>query len=114
MGTGRCDEVPNTIEGLSQVANQGALQGSILRSHRSVCRPSSVGGNEMSLSGSDLISFPKKQTHVAQMIQLPDDPYKRTPEEIAAIAAYELPTLIVVNMQLPVYQVRLTHDRTRS
>ena len=112
MGTGRCDKVPNTIEGLSQNANQGAMQGCLLRCHRSVSCPSSVSSNVLSLSGSDLISFPKKQTHVAQMIQLPDDPYKRTPEETAAIAAYGLPTLIVVNMQLPVYQVYLTHDLT--
>ena len=56
-------------------------------------------------SESDLISFPKKKNHIAQMITLPADPYKRTPEERAAIAEYGLPTVLIVNMQLPVYQV---------
>jgi len=56
---------------------------------------------------SDLLSFDKKQTHVAQMVHLPVDPYKRSPEEQEAIAEYGLPTLFIVNMQLPVYQPSL-------
>jgi len=64
-------------------------------------------GNFYEVVASDLISFEKKQTHVAQMVHLPVDPYKRSPEEREAIAEYGLPTLLVVNMQLPVYQPSL-------
>eukprot|EP00210_Caulerpa_lentillifera_P003236 g3090.t1 len=61
-------------------------------------------GSFYEVIASDLLSFDKKQSHVAQFIKLPGDPYKRSIEEMEAIQEYGLPTLLVVNMQLPAYQ----------
>lgn len=61
-------------------------------------------GSFYEVIGSDLFSFDKKQPHIAQFLHLPEDPYTRTTEELDAIKEYGLPTLLVVNMQLPAYQ----------
>ena len=54
----------------------------------------------------DLFSFERKEHHIARRIQVPLDPYKRTEAELAAMHEAGIPALLIINLQLPNYQVR--------
>lgn len=55
----------------------------------------------------DMFSFKEKQSHIAKDVTLPFDPYKRSDAEKAALQDFGIPPLLVINMQMPMYQASL-------
>ncbi|CAD7696400.1 unnamed protein product [Ostreobium quekettii] len=64
-------------------------------------------GSFYELMDVDLLSFDTKEHHIARRLTLPQDPHKRTEEEQAAIVQLGIPVLLVINVQLPIYQPAL-------
>lgn len=55
----------------------------------------------------DMFSFEQKKNHIAKNVVLPYDPYKRTDAEKKALREWGIPPLLVINMQMPMYQATL-------
>lgn len=57
--------------------------------------------------GADMFSFEQKRNHIAKGVVLPYDPYKRSDAEKKALREWGIPPLLVINMQMPMYQATL-------
>lgn len=55
----------------------------------------------------DVLSFDEKMFHIAKRVNLPADPYVRTEAQKLALAEWGLPTMLIINMQVPVYPATL-------
>lgn len=57
------------------------------------------------MTGSDLYSCENKRFEISKITKLPVDPYERTKEELDAFKEYGLPQILIVNFQIPLYEV---------